>query len=91
MDEVMTVDVAMDRLERLEGYGLAVHPERCVRDRRPCRMRTRVVAPMAKQAVARFAKPLQRAKATKSCSLVIARSSRRSRLVRRRAPSSLLV
>lgn len=33
MDEVMTVDVAMDRLERLEGYGLAVHPERCVRVR----------------------------------------------------------
>lgn len=33
MDEVMTVDVAMGRLERLEGYGLAVHPERCVRVR----------------------------------------------------------
>ena len=33
MDEVMTVDVAMGRLERLEGNGLAVHPERCVRVR----------------------------------------------------------
>ena len=33
MDEVMTVDAAMGRLERLEGYGLAVHPERCVRVR----------------------------------------------------------
>lgn len=33
MAEVMTVDVAMGRLERLEGYGLAVHPERCVRVR----------------------------------------------------------
>lgn len=33
MDEVMTVDVAMGRPERLEGYGLAVHPERCVRVR----------------------------------------------------------
>lgn len=33
MDEVLTVDVAMGRLERLEGYGLAVHPERCVRVR----------------------------------------------------------
>lgn len=33
MDEVMTVDVAMGRLERLEGYGLAVHSERCVRVR----------------------------------------------------------
>lgn len=33
MDEVVTVDVAMGRLERLEGYGLAVHPERCARVR----------------------------------------------------------
>ena len=33
MDEVMTVDVAMGRLERLEGYGLAVRNERCVRVR----------------------------------------------------------
>ena len=33
MDEVVTVDVAMGRLGRLEGYGLAVHPERCVRVR----------------------------------------------------------
>ena len=33
MDEVMTVDVAMGLLERLEGYGLAVHPGRCVRVR----------------------------------------------------------
>ena len=33
MDEVVTVDVAMGRLERLEGFGLAVHPERCVRVR----------------------------------------------------------
>lgn len=33
MDEVVTVDVAMGRLERLEGFGLAVHPERCARVR----------------------------------------------------------
>lgn len=33
MDEVVTVDVAMGRLERLEGFGLAVHSERCARVR----------------------------------------------------------
>lgn len=33
MGEVVTVDVAMGRLACLEGYGLAVHPERCVRVR----------------------------------------------------------
>lgn len=33
MDEVVTVDMAMGRLERLEGFGLAVHPERCARVR----------------------------------------------------------
>lgn len=39
MDEVVTVDVAMGRLERLEGFGLAVHPERCARAASACELR----------------------------------------------------